>query len=51
MEAARRERDDYGISGLNKGILYMAVVSYLLMRAMGYVWYRRTHPKPAQPAA
>jgi hypothetical protein len=47
VEAARAETDDYEVSSLNKGIVYMMTVPYLLMGAIGYVWYRRTHPKPA----
>lgn len=47
VEAARQERDDYDVAGLNKGIVYMMSVPYLLMGAVGYFWYRRTHPKPA----
>ena len=46
IEAARQERDDYDVAGLNKGIVYMMAVPYLLMGAVGYFWYRRTHPKP-----
>lgn len=45
VEAARAEKDDYDVSGLNKGILYMAAVPYLMMGAVGFFWYRRTHPK------
>ena len=45
VEAARQERDDYDVAGLNKGIVYMMTVPYLLMGAVGYFWYRRTHPK------
>lgn len=45
VEAARAERDDYDVTGLNKGIVYMMTVPYLLMGAVGYFWYRRTHPK------
>lgn len=48
VEAARQERDDYDVAGLNKGIVYMMTVPYLLMGAVGFFWYRRTHPK--QPA-
>ncbi|MBD2768166.1 hypothetical protein IC235_09710 [Hymenobacter sp. BT664] len=48
VEAARQERDDYDVAGLNKGIVYMMVVPYLLMGMVGYFWYRRTHPKPAK---
>ncbi|MBU6120980.1 hypothetical protein [Hymenobacter siberiensis] len=45
VEAARQERDDYDVAGLNKGILYIMTVPYILMGAVGYFWYRRTHPK------
>lgn len=45
VEAARAERDDYDVAGLNKGIVYMMTVPYLLMGAVGFFWYRRTHPK------
>lgn len=45
VEAARQEKDDYDVTGLNKGILYMMTAPYLLMGAIGFVWYRRTHPK------
>jgi len=49
VEAAKQERDDYDVSGLNKGIVYMMTIPYLLMGGVGYFWYRRTHPK--QPVA
>jgi len=45
VEAARAEKDDYDVSGLNKGIVYMMTAPYLLMGAIGFAWYRRTHPK------
>ena len=45
VEAARAERDDYDVAGLNKGIVYMMTVPYILMGAVGFFWYRRTHPK------
>lgn len=47
VEAARAERDDYDVAGLNKGIVYMMIVPYILMGAVGFFWYRRTHPKRA----
>ena len=50
VEAARQERDDYDVSGLNRGIVYMMTVPYLLMGAVGYFWYRRTHPKKPKVA-
>jgi len=48
VEAARAEKDDYDVTGLNKGILYMMSIPYVLMGAVGYFWYRRTHPKTAK---
>jgi len=45
VEAAQQEKDDYDVAGLNKGILYMMTIPYVLMGAIGYFWYRRTHPK------
>lgn len=48
VEAARAENDDYTPVGLNKGIVYMMTVPYILMGLVGYAWYRRTHPKPKQ---
>lgn len=47
VEAARQERDDYDVAGLNTGIVYMMTVPYLLIGMVGYFWYRRTHPKAA----
>jgi hypothetical protein len=48
VESARQENDEYDVAGLNKGIVYMMAVPYILMGAVGYVWYRRTHPKAAK---
>ena len=48
VEAARAENDDYTPVGLNKGIVYMMTIPYILMGMVGYAWYRRTHPKPAK---
>jgi hypothetical protein len=48
VEAARAEKDDYDVAGLNKGIVYMMSIPYVLMGAVGYFWYRRTHPKTAK---
>lgn len=45
VEAARTDKEGYDFSGLNKGILYMAAIPYLLMGAVGYFWYRNTHAK------
>ena len=48
VEAARAENDDFSPAGLNKGIVYMMTIPYILMGAIGYAWYRRTHPKQAK---
>ncbi|QNH63275.1 hypothetical protein [Hymenobacter sediminicola] len=45
VESARSEKDGYDFSGLNKGILYMAAIPYLLVGAVGYFWYRNTKAK------
>ena len=45
VEAARTEKDSYDFSGLNKGILYMAAIPYLLVGAVGYFWYRNSRAK------
>jgi hypothetical protein len=45
VEAAKQERDDFDPAGLNRGIVYMMTVPYILMGAVGFFWYRRTHPK------
>lgn len=45
VESARSEKDGYDFSGLNKGILYMAAIPYLLVGAVGYFWYRNAKAK------
>ena len=45
VESARSEKDGYDFSGLNKGILYMAAIPYLLVGAVGYFWYRNSKAK------
>ena len=50
VEAAKAENDDYDVAGLNKGIVYMMIVPYILMGTIGYFWYRRTHPKRVKVA-
>lgn len=45
VEAARTEKDAQNFAGLNTGILYLMTIPYLLMGAVGFFWYRHTHPK------
>jgi len=49
VETARQEKDGYEPGGLNKGILYLMTIPYLLMGAVGYGWYRVRSDKPATP--
>ncbi|MCC2547062.1 hypothetical protein LJY25_11440 [Hymenobacter sp. BT175] len=49
VEASRTEKDGYqNYSGLNRGILYLMTVPYLLMGVVGFFWYRSTHQKKKQ---
>lgn len=41
VEAARQEQDGYEPGGLNKGILYLMAIPYLLMGVVGYGWHHR----------
>ncbi|UOQ72035.1 hypothetical protein [Hymenobacter cellulosilyticus] len=45
VEAARTEKDSYDTSGLNKGIVYLMAIPYLLIGTVGYFWYRNSHKK------
>jgi hypothetical protein len=45
VEAARTEKDSYDTSGLNKGIVYLMTIPYLLIGTVGYLWYRNSHKK------
>ena len=46
VEAARQEQHGYEPGGLNKGILYLMTVPYLLMATVGYGWYRGRWRQP-----
>ncbi|UOR05740.1 hypothetical protein MUN82_01245 [Hymenobacter aerilatus] len=45
VEASRTEKDGYDVTGLNKGIVYLMTVPYLLMGTVGYFWYRNVQKK------
>ncbi|TGE16259.1 hypothetical protein [Hymenobacter elongatus] len=45
VESARTEKDSYDTSGLNKGIVYLMTIPYLLIGTVGYFWYRNSHKK------
>jgi hypothetical protein len=47
VEASRQEKDGYDTTGLNKGILYLMTIPYVLMGTVGYFWYRNSKKKKA----
>ncbi|MFD2786473.1 hypothetical protein [Hymenobacter rubripertinctus] len=42
VEAASNEKDGYDTTGLNKGIVYLMTIPYVLIGAVGFFWYRHT---------
>ena len=45
VESARGNKEDYDASGLNKGILMLMTVPYVLMGVVGFIWYRHSQAK------
>jgi hypothetical protein len=45
VEASRQDKDGYDTTGLNKGILYLMVIPYVLMGTVGFFWYRNSKKK------
>ncbi|MCR5888979.1 hypothetical protein LRS06_14625 [Hymenobacter sp. J193] len=45
VEASRSDKDGYDTSGLNKGILYLMTIPYLLIGTVGFWWYRNNKKK------
>ena len=45
VESARGDKEDYDASGLNKGILMLMTVPYVLMSVVGFIWYRHSKAK------
>lgn len=45
VESARGDKDEYDASGLNKGILMLMTVPYVLMGVIGFIWYRHSQAK------
>ncbi|MBT9391599.1 hypothetical protein KLP40_00375 [Hymenobacter sp. NST-14] len=42
VESASNEKDDYDTTGLNKGIVYLMTIPYVLIGTVGFFWYRHT---------
>ena len=47
VESSRQDKDGYDTTGLNKGILYLMVIPYVLMGTVGFFWYRNSKKKKA----
>lgn len=45
VESSRQDKDGYDTTGLNKGILYLMVIPYVLMGTVGFFWYRNSKKK------
>lgn len=45
VESSRQEKDGYDTTGLNKGILYLMVIPYVLIGTVGFFWYRNSKKK------
>lgn len=45
VESARGDKDEYDASGLNKGILMLMTVPYVLMGVVGFIWFRHSKAK------
>jgi hypothetical protein len=45
VESSRQEKDGYDTTGLNKGILYLMAIPYVLMGTVGFFWYRNSKKK------
>ncbi|RSK47730.1 hypothetical protein [Hymenobacter rigui] len=42
VEASRQEKDGYDTTGLNKGILFLMTIPYVLIGTVGFFWYRHS---------
>ncbi|WP_303310578.1 hypothetical protein [Hymenobacter sp. BT730] len=45
VEASRTEKSGYDTTGLNKGILYLMTIPYVLIGTVGFFWYRNSQKK------
>lgn len=45
VESARGDKEAYDASGLNKGILMLMTVPYVLVGVVGFIWYRNSQAK------
>lgn len=43
LVAGGQDKDSYDTTGLNKGIVYLMAIPYLLIGSVGFFWYRHTH--------
>ncbi|MDU0371128.1 hypothetical protein ACFPAF_12030 [Hymenobacter endophyticus] len=50
VEASRQEKDGYDTTGLNKGILYLMTIPYVLIGTVGFFWYRHSQQQKKKAA-
>ncbi|RSK45663.1 hypothetical protein [Hymenobacter perfusus] len=51
VEASRQEKDGYDTTGLNKGILYLMTIPYVLIGTVGFFWYRHSQQQKKKATA
>ena len=51
VESASNEKDGYDTTGLNKGIVYLMTIPYVLIGTVGFFWYRHTQQQKKKTTA
>ncbi|WP_019947053.1 hypothetical protein [Hymenobacter aerophilus] len=51
LVAGGKDKDSYDTTGLNKGIVYLMTIPYILIGSVGFFWYRHTHQQKKKKAA
>ncbi|SDX93905.1 hypothetical protein [Hymenobacter psychrophilus] len=50
LVAGGQDKDSYDTTGLNKGIVYLMAIPYLLIGSVGFFWYRHTNQQKKKKA-
>ncbi|NVO83921.1 hypothetical protein [Hymenobacter terrestris] len=51
LVAGGKDKDSYDTTGLNKGIVYLMAIPYLLIGSVGFFWYRHTNQQKKKKKA
>ena len=51
VEASSTDKEGYDTTGLNKGIVYLMTIPYLLIGSVGFFWYRHTQQQKKKATA